>query len=293
MPASVPAQWQAEGVLRTFRPPATLKVDDFDAAMRLVASDPIANVFVAARMAAAGTYATQNIIGMAEGQTVRSMCWTSANVVPIGLHESEFDAYAARLRRQRRRSSSVFGLATQVLPLWDRLQKPWGTPRSVRNAQPLLTATLDDLSAAVDADDRVRPAVLDELDLVVPAAAHMFTGEIGYPPYYGSDREYRRMVAGLIRQGHTYVIVEGGRVIFKADIGSLAFGVAQIQGVWVEPVLRGHGIAAPAMKAVVQQVLAEHAGTVSLYVNEFNTAALRTYDRVGFKQYDTFATVIL
>ncbi len=293
MPASRPAEWQAEGVLRTFRPPATLRAEDLDVARRLVASDPIANVFVGARMAAAGSYATQNIIAMTEGPTLRSMCWTSANVVPIGVHESELDGYAARLRRHRRRSSSVFGLAIQVLPLWERLEKHWGRPRSVRHAQPLMAATVDDLNDAVGADPRVRPAVLDELDLVVPAAAHMFTGEIGYPPYYGSDREYRRMVAALIRQGHTYVIVEGGRVIFKADIGSLAFGVAQIQGVWVEPALRGHGIAAPAMKAVAQQVLTDHAGTVSLYVNDFNTAAIRTYDRVGFKQYDTFATVIL
>lgn len=275
------------------RPPVPLRPEDFDAAMRLCATNRVANVFVAARLAAAGPQAMQNVLAMGEGDRLRSLCWTSANVVPIDIDESELDAYAWRLKRHRRRSSSVFGLAEQVLPLWRRLEKHWGTPRSVRVRQPLMALERADLSQDVPSDPRVRPAVLDELDLVVPAAAHMFTSEIGYPPFYGSDREYRRLVASLIRQRHAYVIVEGRRVIFKADVGSLAFGVAQIQGVWVTPELRGHGLAAPAMRSVVEQVLTDHADTVSLYVNDFNTAALRTYQRVGFRHHDTFATVIL
>jgi predicted GNAT family acetyltransferase len=34
------------------------------------------------------------------------------------------------------------------------------------------------------------------------------------------------------------------------------------------------------------------APTVSLYVNDFNTAALATYRRVGFRQVGTFASVL-
>lgn len=280
-------------VLRTFRAPAPLRAEHYGAAMQLCASDPIANVFVAARLDAGGPDATQNAIAMMDGQDLGSMCWTSANVVPIEIDDDEFDQYAARLRRHRRRSSSVFGLASQVLPLWSRLEKHWGTPRAIRRDQPLMAMSASDLRSDIATDPRVRLARPDELDVVVPAAAHMFTSEIGYPPYYGSDREYRRMVSALIRQDRTYVIVEGRRVIFKADVGSLAFGVAQIQGVWVAPELRGRGIAVPAMNAVVQQVLSTQAVVASLYVNSFNSAAIRTYERVGFSQRDTFCTVIL
>ncbi len=285
--------WHTQGVLRTHRIPNVVPQSGFDAALRLCATRPDVHVFVAARLLAGGRHAVQNLVTLHPADDLRSMCWTSANVVPVEVADDEIDLYAARLRRFRRRSSSIFGRSEQVLPLWDRLERHWGTARTVRWEQPVMSMTVADLSPDVPVDDRVRPARPDEVDLVLPAAAHMFTGEIGYPPFYGSDREYRRLVASLINRGHTYVMVQSGRVVFKADIGSLAFGVAQIQGVWVAPELRGHGLATPAMHSVVRQVLDHHAHTVSLYVNDFNTAAVRTYQRCGFRQVDTFSTVIL
>jgi predicted GNAT family acetyltransferase len=38
------------------------------------------------------------------------------------------------------------------------------------------------------------------------------------------------------------VWVEGDEVLFKADVGSAAVDAAQIQGVWLAPRLRGHGL---------------------------------------------------
>ncbi|GAB3579183.1 GNAT family N-acetyltransferase [Calidifontibacter terrae] len=280
-------------MLRTHRVPNVVPQSGFDAALQLCATRPDVHVFVAARLLAGGRHAVQNLVSIHPADDLRSMCWTSANVVPVEVAADEIELYAARLRRYRRRSSSLFGRSEQVLPLWRRLERDWGTPRTVRTAQPVMSMTAADLRPDVDLDPRVRPARPDEVDLVLPAAAHMFTGEIGYPPFYGSDREYRRLVAGLINRGHTYVMVQAGRVVFKADIGSLAFGVAQLQGVWVAPELRGRGLATPAMHAVVRHVLEHHARTVSLYVNDFNTAAIRTYERCGFRQVDTFSTVIL
>jgi hypothetical protein len=131
------------------------------------------------------------------------------------------------------------------------------------------------------------------VDLVMPAAAAMFTEEIGYPPYRGSGQLYRQGIASLIRAGHTFVRVDDGEVVFKADVGSVALGVAQVQGVWVAPRWRGRGLAEPAMAAVVEQVRAEIAGVVTLYVNDFNAPARATYARVGFTQIGSFATVLM
>jgi predicted GNAT family acetyltransferase len=280
-------------VLRTLSGARFLGPGDFSAALDLCAVDPLANVFVAARLIEGGPSYASALLGTDDGRRLRSMCWTSANVVPIGADDAALDGFAARLRRKRRRCSSIFGDADQVLGLWRRLERHWGDARSVRPDQPMLAVSSVPTTGSGPVDARVRRAHLDEIDQVLPASAAMFTEEIGYPPYVGSDREYRRMVTSLVAAGHTFVITEGKQVIFKADVGSLAAGVAQLQGVWVAPRHRGRGVATPAMRAVVRQVIETIAPTVTLYVNAYNEPALRTYHAAGFRQVGTFATVIL
>jgi predicted GNAT family acetyltransferase len=46
------------------------------------------------------------------------------------------------------------------------------------------------------------------------------------------------------------------------------------------------------MADLVRHVRADHAPTVSLYVNDFNAPALRAYEAVGFARVGTFATVM-
>ena len=221
------------------------------------------------------------------------LAWVSANVVPVGLDDDGVAAVAAKISRMRRQCASIFGPAPQVSGLWGHLGPTWGPVRAVRRHQPLLSTSTRPSTLGLGLDDGVRPAAPNELDLVVPAAAHMFTEEIGYPPFHGSDRGYRASVAGLIRAGHTFVRIEGGEVVFKADVGSLALGCAQVQGVWLHPRLRGRGLAVPAMASVLEQVLSGVAEEVSLYVNDFNVAARATYERCGFHEVGAFSTVLL
>jgi predicted GNAT family acetyltransferase len=46
------------------------------------------------------------------------------------------------------------------------------------------------------------------------------------------------------------------------------------------------------MAAVVRAAQASIAPVVSLYVNDFNIAARRSYERVGFREVGTFASVL-
>jgi predicted GNAT family acetyltransferase len=100
-------------------------------------------------------------------------------------------------------------------------------------------------------------------------------------------------IAGLIRTGHTYIWSDRGRVVFKADIGSVGVGAAQVQGVWLAPALRGQGLAEPLMAAVTDQVLTRIAPEASLYVNDFNVPARATYRALGYAEVGTFSTVLL
>jgi hypothetical protein len=81
-------------------------------------------------------------------------------------------------------------------------------------------------------------------------------------------------------------------VVFKAEIGSVTPQAVQVQGVWVNPVHRGRGLAAPGMAAVVDSCRRDLAPVTSLYVNAFNVRAVRVYERVGFTRVGTFSTVL-
>lgn len=281
-------------VLRQRLPVRPLSAADHDAALEVCARDRVANAFVAARIVE-GSLRTSpgSLLGHWADGELRGLAWVSANVVPVELDVDGVAAVAARITRMRRQCASIFGPSEQVTGLWDLLGPTWGPVRAIRTHQPLLTTRVLPSSLSLPLDAGVRPARLDEVDLVLPAAAAMFTEEIGYPPYFGSDRSYRASIASLIRAGHTFVKVEDGEVVFKADIGSLALGCAQVQGVWLHPRLRGRGLSVPAMASVVEQTLSGLADEVSLYVNDFNVAARATYARCGFHEVGSFTTVLL
>src|SRR3989442_1317661 len=103
----------------------------------------------------------------------------------------------------------------------------------------------------VPPDPLVRRVRREELDILLPASVAMFTEEVGVSPL-GPDGggAYRARVRELIDAGRAYARIEDGRVVFKAEIGSVTPHACQVQGVWGRPELRGRrlaeaGIAAP------------------------------------------------
>ncbi|MCF2705738.1 GNAT family N-acetyltransferase [Arcanobacterium haemolyticum] len=228
-----------------------------------------------------------------EERNIRSFVWDSGNVIPLGFSESGLDLLADEFSRSPRACSSLVGPADQVLGLWERMEGQWGFPREVRPRQ--YSMVMGD-EVLVQPDPEVRPALISEIERVFPASVAMFTEEVGYDPtVFGGS--YRRRAEGLIRAGFTFVKMEGhghdSRVVFKADVGALGGGVAQIQGVWTAPDRRGRGIATAGMAAVVELVRAQIAPTVSLYVNDYNAGAVAAYQKVGFRVVGEWATVLL
>lgn len=281
-------------MLRQRLPVRPVSVGEFDDALAMCATDRAANVFLAARIIdGAARQQPGSLLGHYRGGLLAGLAWVAANIVPVGLDEDGAAAIAQRISRLRRASASIFGASDQVKLLWEHLPPTWAPPRSMRMHQPLMVTRTRPRTLGLACDPRVRRARLDEVDMVLPAAAQMFTEEIGCPPYQGSDRGYRSGVIALIRRGHTFVRVDDDEVVFKADIGSLGLGCAQVQGVWVHPRLRGQGLAAPAMAAVVELILDGLADEVTLYVNDYNTPARAAYVHCGFREVGSFSTILL
>jgi predicted GNAT family acetyltransferase len=281
-------------VLRTRSAARPLTPADRDEALALCARDPSRHVFVAARiLESARAGSLSGLLGHRTDGQLDSVCWANANIVPVETGPESRAAFAERMRRWRGNTASVLGPREEVEDLWPRLEPLWGPPRAVRVDQPLMVTGTLPSALGVAVDERVRPAREDEVDAVLPAASHMFTHEIGYPPYVGSSRAYRAAVGSLVARGHTWVLIERGEVLFKTDIGSLALGCAQLQGVWLAPRLRGRGRSLPLLASVVEQLLSSGIREVSLYVNDYNTAARALYTRSGFRTVGSFTTVLL
>lgn len=223
---------------------------------------------------------------------VRAVAWSGHNLVPVGDAEA-MPQLARHLKRRPRRATSIVGEAEAVLALWDEVSGSWGQAREIRADQPALVIRDD---PTVPGDDRLRAADPRDFDLLFPAAVAMFTEEVGYDPTR-TGGGYPSYVRSLIENRRAFLIVEPidgvPTVVFKADIGALWGRVAQIQGVWVHPELRGKGLATAGMAEVVRLVRQDVAPVVSLYVNNYNHSARRVYEKVGFQHEATYATIMI
>lgn len=272
---------------------------DLHAAASFCAHNPVGSVLAASRIESALAAGIERGGGSAwaverDGRMV-GLCWAGANLVPVCHPDDDetLDALADAAARRGRRCSSIVGDSEVVLRIWDRLREDWPSPREIRADQPSLVI---DRPPTVPADPAVRVARPDELGVLMPASVQMFIEEVGYSPLSGGSSAYEARVRSLLAAGHTYVRVEDGpdgpETVFKADLGAVSSRVAQVQGVWVAPRLRGRRISEHGMAAVVDQALGRVAPVLSLYVNRYNTRALASYLRVGFREVGRYATVL-
>jgi hypothetical protein len=266
---------------------------DLDEVLCLLSGDPVSDVFVASRVAVGGLDPWRlgaEVWGFGDRGRIESLCYAGANLVPVQAGPEAVRAFADRARRQGRRCSSLVGPAEAVLGMWRILEPHWGRARDIRASQPLLAI---DGPPAVAPDQDVRQVRPDELEVLLPACIAMFTEEVGVSPLLGDGGAlYRARVQELIAQGRAYARFQDGVVLFKAEVGAATSAVCQVQGVWVHPSLRGQGTGTAGTAAVVEAARHSLAPVVSLYVNDYNTAARRSYEKVGFRRVGTFASVL-
>ncbi|MDN5822332.1 MAG: GNAT family N-acetyltransferase [Brachybacterium sp.] len=266
-----------------------------EAALALALSDPVTNALAGARLRELGRSASlpQEFSLAGEERSPEGLLWHGVNLNPISATDRALEDFGRHQASRPRRSSSVVGDRRAVEILWEALAEVWGTEvRQYRWSQPLLLA--EDLSAVPRlAPVGLRAAVPAEEAMVFPAAVAMFREEVGVDPLAGDGgRSYRARIADLIRRGRTYVVIEDGEVLFKADVGALFGPVAQIHGVWVRPDQRGRGLGRAGMAELVHLVRRDHVPQVSLYVNDFNEPARRAYAASGFRQVGELSTIL-
>ena len=266
---------------------------DIQAVLDLALQDEISNCFLINRLQELQqyTWSLQNeFVVYEENGKIESAVYSGANIIPLNTFEKSQIQFAQYLLDQPKRISSIVGSKEQVLSFWQILQTFMPSPREIRPTQPLLV--IDD-SPLVAPDQFVQPALMRDLDLLIPACVSMFTEEVGISPVGEiSEKSYRNRVAEVINQRKMFARIENNQVLFKAEIGVSTDKVCQVQGVWVPPHLRGRNLGKSGMASVVNFARQNFAPKVSLYVNDYNHRAQFVYKSVGFQEHSTFATIL-
>lgn len=268
--------------------------DDRDDFLALTAQDPVVNVFAEYRARVTNLeprWLGGEMWGRFEGDELVAGCHMGANLVPVQCTAEDVASFVEPALGRVRSTATIVGPHPVVAALWETVGDRWSPPREVRWRQPHLQIDRD---PAVAADPEVRETTPADLAALYPACVAMYTEEVGVSPEAAGSKDlYRARVQQLISRGWSFArFDEHGRVIFKAEVACATPYAAQVQGVYVQPDRRGEGLAAAGMAAVVLMVRERIAPTVSLYVNEWNSAARAAYDRVGFAESARFSTVM-
>lgn len=253
----------------------------------LLQRDPVVNCMLMSRLWGRGLGVAETW-GAFRGHHLVEVLHVAGNTVPAGGDPEAAAALAGQVRGGQRRTAAIVGAADEVAAVWQVLGPQWGPARDERMVQPLLVAHEP---ARVPLDPGVRVAEpADAGELFAPSVA-MFTEEVGISPLVGTNEAaYRARLMWLIRTGRLFCRYDEHGVAFKAEIAAVTAHACQVQGVWVRPDLRGRGVGSAAMAALVPLAL-QLAPQVSLYVNDYNTAALIAYERAGFRRVGTMASV--
>jgi predicted GNAT family acetyltransferase len=143
-----------------------------------------------------------------------------------------------------------------------------------------------------DPVDNLRPATLDDLEIILTVNAQMIYEECGVNPLQTDLVGFRQRTARRINMGRIWVWIAKGRLIFKTDIMSSTPEVIYLEGVHVNPEERGKGYGFRCFSQLCQLLL-ERTRSICLLVNEHNQGAINFYNKAGYTPQGCYDTVYL
>jgi uncharacterized protein len=203
-----------------------------------------------------------------------ALCHVGANLVPSGSRCALFADPAVRSG-----AKMIIGEEQAVGELWEASERRMPVPRDDRRGQPVYVIAAPPEPGGTG----LRPATLDDLDLLVPACAAAHAEEIGIDPLERDGDGFRWRTRAQIDQGRSWIWREGSTVLFKAEASAWTPSAVQLQQVWVDPPARGQGHAAAAMRDLTRLLL-ERTPVVCLFVRAENEAAIRLYEGIGMRR---------
>jgi uncharacterized protein len=218
----------------------------------------------------------------ADNGRLTALCHVGANVVPSG---SECGRFAQAASRGRARM--IIGDERAVDELWDDLSGLMPAPRNDRPGQPVYAISEPPLPG----NSGLRPATGKDFALLLPACAAAHEEEIGIDPVARDPEGFRWRTRSQIEEGRSWLWVERGTILFKAEASAWTPAAIQIQQVWVDPPARNKGYAQRGMRDLCRLLL-ERVPTVCLFVRPENAPAIRVYEAIGMQRHGSYRSLI-
>ncbi len=252
---------------------------------RLLDSEPIVNVYLRSELRLLGSAAPWWCVS--DGSELRGAVLAGALTVPFLPDVSD----ARRLAEATRAATPphlMVGPRAAVLAFHECLE-PAHPAREIHDPQPVMVIDRQRLRVLPPAP--IRASTRRDVEALAVAAAVMHREELSADTAPPDANAWKARMTQLVDRGWSWVWMENGQVVFKAELSAWTDDVVQVQGVFTGPSRRGSGVATAGMTALCSLLL-ERVPLVTLYVNAYNRAALRLYSRVGFEQQGEFATVM-
>jgi RimJ/RimL family protein N-acetyltransferase len=253
-------------------------VPDVDEILEFCAEDPVERVLLE-DVARRGL---GRFVALGGDGRLTAVCHVGANVVPAG---EGCEAFADRGLNGNVRM--IVGRDDAVGALWDAMRRRVPRPRADRPGQPVYV--IDDPPFA--GETGLRPATQDDLDLLLPACAAAHAEEIGVDPLRENVDAFRWRTRSQIDEGRSWIWRERDTILFKAEASAWTPSAVQIQQVWVDPPVRGHGYAQRGMRDLCKLLL-RGVPHVCLFVRPENAPAVRVYEAIGMRRVFTYRSII-
>jgi predicted GNAT family acetyltransferase len=181
----------------------------------------------------------------------------------------------------------LIGEEGAVGDLWEAARGRLPSPREDRPGQPVYAMDMP----PEPGDTALRTATLSDLDLLVPACAAAHELELRIDPLLRDADAFRWRTQAQIEEGRSWLWVEKGTILFKAEASAWTPRAVQVQQVWVDPAARGHGYGQRGMRDLCRFLLTR-APTVCLFVRRENAPAIRVYEAIGMRRTISYRSVL-
>jgi uncharacterized protein len=207
----------------------------------------------------------------------------------VEARDPEVNAAFARRARDLRCARLIVGESEKIEQFWSHFASGAQVPHVSKREHLLELCRRPEACAAVPSLRRATP---EDTARVAEVHARMAQEASGVNPLKADPEGFTGRVRRRIEQGRVWVWVEGGRLVFKADVVSETPEVCYLEGLYVDPRERGRGYGLRCLTQLCRLLL-EGARSVCLLVDEGNEAALSLYRRAGFELRSHYDTIFL